>query len=448
MPCIPCRSPSVIEAKPLTLDKNMNLFTRLLNAGITDQLTSYDRRQTKVFNSCNLAGMLIALLRLAYLSFGSSNHYPGFVLFVNALPLLICGSMMICMFLQFFRTAIVISFLCFPLTLVAMVWLTGDRELEIYLFLYLFFIFFFLHHLWHIVLAFCWVTSCIVAVHFSLRSFLAGHSYRPDGMLEIIDYGFGLAFIFLALYFIKTEISKFEKSIRRKKEELKKLNAVKDKVFSVISHDLRSPIGSMILLLREISEASMTIEEFNEHLPDLLANMEQTSDLLDNLLAWARSQIRESALVANEISLNRLADQTIRFLERMADAKNILLINEVPVDCSAYADENSIKIVLRNLIMNAIKFTGSGGVVRVKSGVTGPYVKVMVEDNGIGIPENKQSLLFGEGYYTSPGTNKEGGSGLGLLICQDLVQKNGGSLLFTSEPGNGSTFSFLLPHQN
>jgi signal transduction histidine kinase len=241
---------------------------------------------------------------------------------------------------------------------------------------------------------------------------------------------------------------KFENSIRQKKEELKRLNAVKDKVFSVISHDLRSPIGSMILLLREISDASITVDEFNEYLPDLLANMEQTSDLLDNLLAWARSQIRESALVANEISLNRLTDQTIRFLERMADAKNIRLINEVPVDCSAYADENSINIVLRNLIMNAIKFTGSGGTVRVKSHVTGPYVKVMVEDNGIGIPVNKQELLFGESYYTSPGTNKEAGSGLGLLICKDLIQKNGGSLQFTSEPGNGTTFSFSLPSQN
>ncbi len=426
----------------------MNLFTWFFNAGITDQLTSYDRRQTKVFNSCNFAGMLIALLRLTYLSLGSPNHYPGFILLVNAMPLLICGSMLICMFLQFFRTAIVISFLCFPSAIVVMAWLTGDKELEIYLFLYLFFIFFFLHHRWHIILVFCWVTACIIAVHFSLRSLSSGHTYPPDRVLEVIDYSFGLVFVFVALYFMKFEIWKFEKSIRQKKEELKKLNAVKDKVFSVISHDLRSPIGSMILLLREISEASMTVDEFNEHLPDLLANMEQTSDLLDNLLAWARSQIRESALVANEISLHGLTDQTIRFLERMADAKNIRLINEVTIGCSAYADEGSIKIVLRNLVMNAIKFTGSGGVVRVKSDVTGPYVKVMVEDNGIGIPLDKQQLLFGESYYTSSGTNKEAGSGLGLLICQDLVEKNGGSLLFTSEPGNGTVFSFSLPHQN
>ena len=226
MPCILCGSLSVIESKLLILQQNMNLFTRLLNAGITEQLTAYDRRQTKVFNSCNLAGMLIALLRLAYLSFGSPSHYPEFVLFVNSFPLLICVSMLICMFLQFFRTAIVISFLCFPPALVVMVWLTGDRELEIYLFLYLFFVFFFLHHRWHIILTFCWVTFCIIAVHFSLRSFLPGHAYRPDGILEIIDYSFGLVFIFLALYFMKFAIWKFEKSIRQKKEELKKLNAV------------------------------------------------------------------------------------------------------------------------------------------------------------------------------------------------------------------------------
>ena len=174
MPYTPSRSSSVIVAKPLTLDKNMNLFTRLLNAGITEQLTAYDRRQTKVFNSCNLAGMLDCTLK-AGLSF---VRFPltiirGFVLFVNALPLLICGSMLICMFLQFFQTAIVISFLCFPAALVVMVWLTGDRGIGKSIFFSIFSLSsFFLHNRWHIILAFCWVTSCIIAVHFSLRSFL------------------------------------------------------------------------------------------------------------------------------------------------------------------------------------------------------------------------------------------------------------------------------------
>jgi two-component system, sensor histidine kinase and response regulator len=426
----------------------MNLFSRLLNVGITDQLIPYERRRAKVFNTCNLTGMLIALLRLAYLFFNSTNHYTDVVILVNALPLLICGVMFICMVGKHYQMAIGISFLFFPLGLVIMAGMTGDRDLEVYLFLYVLFVFFFLHHPWQIIMTFCWVTACIIVVHFSLPLVPAKSSYRPDRMLAIIDYSFGLVFIFLALYFIKFEVWKFEKSINRKKDELKKLNAIKDKVFSVISHDLRSPIGAIIMLLREINEASMTVEEFNEYLPDLLANMEQTGDLLDNLLAWARSQIKESALNVNEISLNRLTAQTLKFLGRTAASKNIRLVNDVPVDCSAFADESSIRIVLRNLIANAIKFTGSGGIVKVKCNADGSFVKIMVEDNGIGIPVNKQQFLFGDEYYTSLGTNKETGSGLGLLICKDLIQKNGGSLQFTSEPGNGTTFSFSLPSQN
>ncbi len=329
---------------------------------------------------------------------------------------------------------------------------SNDSGLEIYLLLYMMFTFFFLHLRHQILVTFCWVLACFLAVHFFLQpamQFLTpDYNYPHDRVLTAINYISGLLFIFLTMYFIKFEVWKFEKSLREKKEELKKLNALKDKVFSVISHDLRTPVNSIILLLRSIEKVGLSAEDFKAYLPEIRNNMEQTGNLMNNLFTWARSQIQQTEITASEISITRLTEQTIRFLERNAAEKNIRLINEVTWDSFAFADENSAQIILRNLLANAIKFTGSGGSVKIKSENAGNFINVIVEDTGIGIPANKQQLLFSDSYYTTPGTNRETGTGLGLLICRDLVQKNGGSLLFTSEVGKGSTFTFSLPNYN
>jgi two-component system, sensor histidine kinase and response regulator len=427
-------------------------WNTLLNVGITDKLASYESRRAKVFNVCNLAGFTIALIRFSYILFISPNHYTVFTLLINSLPLVICGIMALCMHYNQYRRAIMVSFIFFPASLTAMAVFTNDSGLEIYLLLYMMFTFFFLHLRQQILVTFCWVLACFVTVRFFLSPaihFLTpGYNYPHDRMLTAINYISGLLFIFLTMYFIKFEVWKFEKSIREKKEELKKLNALKDKVFSVISHDLRTPVNSIILLLKSIEKVGLSAEDFKAYLPEIRNNMEQTGNLMNNLFTWARSQIQQTEITASEISITRLTEQTIRFLERNAAEKNIRIINEVTWDSFAFADENSAQIILRNLLANAIKFTGSGGSVKIKSENAGEFINVIIEDTGIGIPADKQELLFSDCYYSSPGTNRETGTGLGLLICRDLVQKNGGSLLFTSTEGKGSTFTFSLPNYN
>lgn len=427
--------------------KTKTLLHQLLNIGITDHLIPYEKHRARVFNYCNLGGFLIAVVRLIYLAFISDYQYSPLVLAINAIPLLICGAMTLCVQKERYKLAITISFIFFPPVLMLMGIYTNDNGIEIFLFLYIMFTFFYLHQRRQIIIAFCWVTVCFLVVHFSLQNWVLNQrtGLPHNSVLSILDYGSGLLFIFFTLYFIKFEVWKFEKSIRQKTAELTKLNNVKDKVFSVISHDLKSPIGSIIMFLRGIEKAGMTTESFNSYLPELRANMEQTGDLLDNLLIWARSQIKNTEEQAHEISLTRLVQQTLRFFERNATQKGITLINEVPNDCLAYADVNAVQIVLRNLITNAIKFTSAGGQITVGAIFAGNLVEISVTDTGVGIPAEKQSLLFGEYYYTTPGTNKETGTGLGLLICRDLVARNGGSLIFMSEAGKGSTFRFTLP---
>lgn len=427
----------------------MKLINSILHVGITDKLKPYERRRAKIFNYANLAGFSIGLLRFIYLLCFSPDHYTAQGLAVNALPLFLCVIMAVCMLLNRYKAAIFISFLCFPPALATMAFFTDDKGLEIYLLLYMVFVFFFLHHRPRIIATFCWLTLWFIIVHFSLQNilFFPPYTYPFDIALSVLNYGSGLLFIFMTLYFIKFEVWKFEKSIREKKEELKKLNAVKDKVFSVISHDLRLPVHSILLLLRELQKAGVKAEEIEAYLPEITANMEQTGELLDNLLAWAKSQMQDSNL-PDEISLATMTQQMFKFMGGNAAKKNIRLVNEVEMESIAFADESSAKIVLRNLLANAIKFTKPGGYVKVRSEMAGEFVNIMVEDNGVGIPAEKQHLLFGDDYFTSPGTNKEAGTGLGLLICKDLVKQNGGTMEFKSKIGNGSTFSFSLPLPN
>jgi two-component system, sensor histidine kinase and response regulator len=421
----------------------------LFGLGVKPALSPYEKRRATVFNYCNFAAFVIAFIRLIYLIFLSSVHFTSPVVLINAMPLLVCALMAFCMHLTRYITAINISFIFYPPLLALMAIFTNDAALEIFILLYMLFVFFFLHRLATIIVTFCWVLVCFMVVHFSLNTInsTAGN-YTTDPVLMGIDYVFGFLFFFLALYFIKFEVWKFEKSIRRKKEELRNLNAVKDKVFSVISHDLRSPISSIMMLLRGMESQVLTTDQVTEYLKEIRINVEQSGEMLDNLLAWARSQIQEATVKIEVFSVADTAEYTIQSLDKKAAEKNIQLINQVPKEAFAFTDENATRIVLRNLLTNAIKFTGYGGTIKVLAENLTNEIKVTVEDNGVGISKENQSYIFGSGFYTSVGTNKEVGTGLGLLICKDLVTKNGGALEFHSEKGIGSKFMFTLPTKN
>jgi two-component system, sensor histidine kinase and response regulator len=426
----------------------LKLLNWLLNVGLNHTLMPYERTRAKIFNYCNVTGIIISLMRLAHLAFISKNQYPWQVLLVNTLPIIICTILAICMSYNLYKKAILISFIFFPPTLVLITFFTSNEGVEMYLLLYLLFTFFFLHRLTQIAAFFCWILACYTVVHFSDNPLFNNwhvYTFKPDVVLALINYLSSLVFIFISMYFIKFEVWKCEKSIRKQKQQLKNLNNVKDKVFSVIAHDLRSPIASIILFLRSAEQQDFTPEELKNFFPQLREAMEETSDLLSNLLAWARNQIDQTKLQGTEISMAKLTQQTINFLNRNAKEKNIDLINEVNENSLAFADENSIQIVMRNLLANAIKFTRPGGFVKIRTTATNQLINIIVEDNGVGIPKDKQGMLFGHNYYTSLGTNKEKGTGLGLLICKEIIQKNGGTLFFSSEQESGSIFTFSLP---
>ena len=238
--------------------------------------------------------------------------------------------------------------------------------------------------------------------------------------------------------------------ILNKTEELQRTIAGRDKLYSVIAHDLRSPMGSIKMVLNMLI-LNLPSETIGDEMYELLTMANQTTEdvfsLLDNLLKWTKSQIGKLKVVYQDINMVEVVEGVSEIFTMVASLKNIKIVQDVPVENVAVrADIDMIKTVIRNLISNAIKFSNEGSEVVVSLAEEDGMAIVSVKDSGCGIDdENQKKLLHTDTHFSTFGTNNEEGSGLGLLLCQDFVVKNGGKLWFTSKKGDGSTFSFSIP---
>ncbi|SHF66793.1 PAS domain S-box-containing protein [Fodinibius roseus] len=247
-----------------------------------------------------------------------------------------------------------------------------------------------------------------------------------------------------------TDQKKMEKKLALKNEKLTELNRQKDKLFSVISHDLRNAVGGAkgvySILLQDYDEFSK--EDILEYLELLNKNTRETHELLEDLLAWSRVKLGEVTTDIQEVHLSKLTDVVFEKVQSDAGEKGISLENRVPDAIHADADAGMVKKILKNLIANGIKYSHPGGTVMVKAEETGDSVTISVVDEGVGIDENAQEKVLDKDHnYTAFGTNGEKGPGIGLDICIDFVERHGGGIRLESEPGKGSTFTFTLPAQ-
>lgn len=237
-------------------------------------------------------------------------------------------------------------------------------------------------------------------------------------------------------------------AIKKYADELKQLNATKDKFFSIIAHDLKNPfitiLGFSDLLLNDYNE--LTDEEILFYIEEMKKSADISHNLLQNLLQWSRSQTGRIEFNPVKLNLSDLIKENFNLLNATATNKQIELISEVPDNLFINADEEMIKTILRNLISNAIKFTPKGGKVKICSRIQNNFIETCVEDTGIGMSEEIMSKLFRlDVSHTSKGTDQEAGTGLGLILCKEFVEKNNGTIRVESEPGKGSRFIFTLP---
>ncbi len=248
---------------------------------------------------------------------------------------------------------------------------------------------------------------------------------------------------------IKThlELKRAHDKISQQAERLRELNATKDKMFSVISHDLRAPLGGIKSMLDLMYEDQKDNRQISAKSLDSLKNAaDQTYNLLENLLYWSRSQRGKLVNNPEPINIYDLVIENIELLKTMSDNKQIEIKNQIGENTEARADRNMIKTVLRNLIINAIKFTHEKGQITLSSNEKEDMVEISVADTGVGIQkQNLEKILNNKEYYTTFGTRREKGSGLGLNLCVDFIRRNNGELYIDSEYGKGSTFTFSLP---
>lgn len=245
-----------------------------------------------------------------------------------------------------------------------------------------------------------------------------------------------------------TDRKKVEDRIIRSEKQLRKANATKDKFFSIIAHDLKNPFNAILgfsgLLHSDYDKFSD--EERRSIIGNLFHASENTARLLQNLLEWAKTQTGNIEFHPELLDLSAMANENISIFKTVAGRKMIQITSEIPEKTYAYGDKNMVSTIFRNLISNAIKFTPIHGKVEVKSSWTENGVEVCITDSGIGLKESDIAKLFNiDNHIQTPGTANENGSGLGLILCREFVELNGGIIRVESIPEKGSSFYFTLP---
>ena len=242
------------------------------------------------------------------------------------------------------------------------------------------------------------------------------------------------------------ENDRLEHEVKLRTAKLEEANRIKDKLFSVVSHDIKSPLASLKLSLMLAKAGNVNPEEFKLIISGIETHMDQTNEFIQNLLQWAKFQLHGVVCEPQRLDIKALIQEAVNLLEPEFQTKGISVIHEsIPDGAYAYADINMIRSVVRNLINNAIKFTPTGGTISIFVEIQGQELILAVADTGVGIPAAHMDRIFTLESITTLGTRQEAGTGLGLILCREFVEKNKGRIWFETIDGRGTTFYFSLP---
>lgn len=253
----------------------------------------------------------------------------------------------------------------------------------------------------------------------------------------------------LFVFYSQRKTAKLNKLVSEQKLELEKLGRVKDRIFSVVSHDMRTPVNSLISFIQLLEGGNINQEKLTKYAGNLKNTLGYTSTMMENLLNWASSQMQGFKPVLEKFDVQLSAQEVINSMEAIAAQKGIQLKNEIDKETFCFADQNMSALVLRNLISNAIKFTPNNGTVIIKAEQQANRIFIKINDTGVGLSD-QQILEFNQfGYQetgkSTLGTNKEKGTGIGLVLCKTFVSMMNGSLQVKSEANHGSEFTLSLP---
>ncbi len=245
---------------------------------------------------------------------------------------------------------------------------------------------------------------------------------------------------------LNRELKEKSTAVTQREAQLHEINKTNTKLFSIIGHDLRGPIGGLQSMLKLFTDGEISTKEFVSFIPKLKTDVDNISFTLNNLLSWGMNQLNGVVTKPKRVSLSNLVNTNIQLLSEIANSKSIKIINQLPENPRIWADSHQMDIVVRNILSNAIKFTPENGLITINAVEKAGMWQVSIRDTGIGMTAEMQRSIFKDSSnITTYGTNNEKGTGLGLSLCKEMVLKNNGEIWVDSVPRKGTTFYFTVP---
>ncbi|MBC7873510.1 MAG: HAMP domain-containing histidine kinase [Ferruginibacter sp.] len=447
----------VASATSVSLHHISVLVEKNRSSGVTITMDDYEKRKLGIFNQLNLFQFLTGII-VPLAVFINGQDLPASSALVIISPALVSILVLYLNSRHKHTTAMLCYFILYPF-LTSLVYVNGmNLGIELFFVLYGILSVFFLQELGSML--FCLTFSMLN--YFMLGVVLKKYQFyleTSSPALYLFNHILAIMYIFYGLYLIKrentgyqsgilwknNELIRVNQEVQKQKEELNELNSFKNRLFSIISHDLKTPMYALRNLFQHINHHKVSAREIKEFIPEVVKDLNYTTSLMENLLQWAKSQMQADALRPQQLEVAPLINDTIQLLRLQADAKKINLESRVDDAIQIYADKDMVSLVLRNLISNAIKFTPENGCVVVGAHDIDSFIEVYVRDTGTGMKEEDLQNINANNYFTTTGTANESGTGLGLMLCKEFLARNGGRLSVESEWGKGSIFSFTLP---
>ncbi|MEQ1676230.1 MAG: HAMP domain-containing sensor histidine kinase [Chitinophagaceae bacterium] len=451
-------------------ERIFSLVNQIKLFGFNPAMEEYEQRKLSIFNQLNflqlVAGILIPLSGLL-----NTDSIPLISWIVMGLPALVSLFVLYLNYREKHEFAYITYFIFYPFV-TCFIYLYGmNPGTTLFFILYGVLSVFFLKDTGYMVFSLCFSMISYFLLAVVIRSYpyeLHNVNYSLYSFNQII----AILFIFYGLFLIKkentgyqvhilskntalqekniqiqqqsTKIKKTTTRLKQQAEELKELNAIKNKMFSIISHDLKAPIHGLRSLFRNVEEKRMTITELKKSIPEIQNDLNYIVGLMDNLLHWAKVQMQKRSVYPQKVDINRSIYEVLQLLHLQAKAKQITIVDDTPPDVFSNVDKDMISLVLRNLISNAIKFTPEKGTITIGVYEHHSFIEVYVKDTGDGITTEALEKINNRNFYTTKGTASESGTGLGLMLCKEFLECNGSQLHIETEQGTGSTFSFSL----
>lgn len=455
----------------LFLAKVVKLHDYICSFGVIDTMEFSVRRRLLLFNQINILHFITCFI-IPFMALFRSKGISTISLILSLAPVFVSAMVLALNYLKRYNSALLCYFILYPF-FTCLIYLDGmNLGMELYFVMYGILAVFFLKEISHMLFS---VAFSMIS-YFMLAVVIKNYPFQ----LETVSPGFfffnqvvAIIFIFYGLFLIMKENRGYQLYILEKNEQLEKMNlqiekkreiisdkaqqleqqtiqltamnSFKTKLFSIISHDLRSPVYALRDLFNNAADGKITAEEVRELIPDAASDLSYTAGLMENLLQWAKSQMQSSDTKPQALDLSEMARDVVHLLRLQANAKQVYLENKIKKPIYIYADKDMLNLVIRNLMSNAIKFTGQQGRVILEANERDSFVEVSVKDTGTGMSNETLEKLNENNFFTTKGTANESGTGIGLMLCKEFLAKNGGRMFVESTEGEGSTFSFTLP---